>query len=126
MLQQTMGLSRQTGHILKQICIISILFIHLTGCQDGPNTALVSGIVKINDQPTENVTLIFTPKNGERASVGTTDGHGHYILWFTPSNRGCIPGQHIVRITAFRDPEDPLAQYIPSQYNDKAPNVWGE
>jgi len=102
--------------------VISIFLLTLIGCQQSPNTAFVSGVVTVNGEPRQGVTLMFTPKSGERAAVGVTDELGKYSLRFTQNAAGCIPGLSTVRLTAFQDPEDPTTQYIPQKYNDKAPD----
>ncbi|MDR1270278.1 MAG: carboxypeptidase-like regulatory domain-containing protein [Planctomycetaceae bacterium] len=104
--------------------IINILFLiiccTIIGCNNGPNTASVSGVVTIDGKPVEGVHLKFSPKSGERPSVGYTNERGEYTLSFTQDQKGCIPGEHVVTINAYRDPENESSQYLPAKYNQSA------
>jgi hypothetical protein len=103
------------------VTIIAIVILFsVSGCNNGPNTASVSGIVTINGEKKEFVTITFFPQSGERPSIGYTNAEGEYFLRFTQDKKGCIPGQHIVRIEAFTDPENEYSQYLPAIYNGKA------
>ncbi|MDR1962403.1 MAG: hypothetical protein LBQ50_01330 [Planctomycetaceae bacterium] len=92
----------------------------LIGCDSSPNTASVSGVVTIDGEPVKGVHLKFAPKSGERPSVGYTNEKGIYTLLFTQDKKGCIPGEHIVTINAYRDPENENSQYLPVKYNHSA------
>jgi hypothetical protein len=107
---------------VKNIGNILFLMICCTviGCNNGPNTASVSGVVTIDGQPVKDVHLKFSPKSGERPSVGYTNERGEYTLFFTQDKKGCIPGEHVVTINAYRNPEDESSQYLPAKYNQSA------
>ncbi|MDR2704267.1 MAG: carboxypeptidase-like regulatory domain-containing protein [Planctomycetaceae bacterium] len=106
----------------KNITKILFLIICCTviGCNSGPNTASVSGVVTIDGEPVQGVHLKFSPKSGERPSVGYTNERGEYTLLFTQDQKGCIPGEHVVTINAYRDPENENSQYLPAKYNQSA------
>ena len=52
--------------------------------------------------------------------MGYTDANGRYLLRFTETETGCIPGDHVVRITAYRDPDNDMSQFLPIRYNEAA------
>ena len=101
--------------------VLAVSVVLICGCnQKGPNTAQVTGVVKIDAEPAKGIEILFSPKSKERSSIGFTDENGKYMLRFTETKTGCIPGDHVVRITAYSDPENDASQYIPAQYNVKA------
>ncbi|MDR2757277.1 MAG: hypothetical protein LBC20_16385 [Planctomycetaceae bacterium] len=106
----------------KNVMIILLFVIGCTviGCNNGPNSASVSGVITIDGEPVKGVHLKFSPKSGERPSVGYTNERGEYTLLFTQDQRGCIPGEHVVTINAYRDPENEASQYLPAKYNQSA------
>lgn len=100
--------------------LLPVFCLLFSGCNSGPNTASVSGVVTIDGKPEPMVEITFSPKDGQRSSVGYTDEKGAYTLRFTQDKYGCIPGDHVVRINAYRDPDDDKTQYLPAPYNNSA------
>ena len=110
--------SKHSFYIFPLVFLSASLF--LTGCSKGPNTAQVTGVVTLDGEAVAGVQVRFSPVSRERSSMGFTDANGRYTLRFTESQIGCIPGDHVVRFEAFRDPEDETTQYLPAQYNARA------
>ncbi|MDR3111110.1 MAG: carboxypeptidase-like regulatory domain-containing protein [Planctomycetaceae bacterium] len=102
------------------LLFLAVLCLSFASCDKGPNTASVYGVVTVDGQPHPDVEIVFTPKDGQRPSVGYTNGTGAYTLRFTQDKYGCIPGSHVVRINAYRDPENDQSQYLPAKYNKEA------
>lgn len=99
------------------------IVLTLVGCageaKDLPDLGTVSGIVKIDEKPTEDVIVTFAPVNGGRSSTGKTDSNGYYELQFNSTSPGAIIGQHNVFISSFveHDPNDPNAPMVPPAGN---------
>lgn len=68
------------------------------GCDSGPRTARVTGVITIDGEPVPNASIAFYPENG-RASVGTTDANGKYELVYTNNRKGALLGEHVVTIS---------------------------
>lgn len=82
------------------LCLI-LSFLVVPGCghkETGPELAKVTGIVTLNDQPLENVTITFTPVGKGGSSIATTDKQGKYTLRYSASSYGAIIGEHIVTV----------------------------
>jgi len=110
-------------HPINPFIFVILLFVasvFLTGCEQGPNSAQVTGVVTIDGEAVKGVAVQFSPKSKERSAIGYTDANGKYTLRFTETKPGCIPGDHVVRITAYKDPEKEESQYLPTRYNGKA------
>jgi hypothetical protein len=88
------------------------------GC-GGTNIVPVSGVVKLNDQPLPNATVVFEPDSQEKepgpGSSAITDSEGRYSLNLaTGAKAGAVIGKHKVSITAYDG--DPNA--VPSSGSD--------
>ena len=80
-------------------CVLAALAVlPLVGCDSGPATGLVSGVVTIDGKPIGGAVVNFYPTDG-RASTGTTDANGQYELAFTRQKMGAVLGSHKVTIT---------------------------
>lgn len=103
---------------INYCCVSLLLFLGLfpSGCNTGPNAGAVSGIVTVDGKPVEQVRVEFFPKNGERSALGYTDAKGYYHLRFTQDKNGCIPGENLVRLAAYRTSNED-SQYLPEKYN---------
>lgn len=106
------------NHFCVYFVLVACLFF-VYGCNTGPNTGAVSGIVTVDGQPTGHVHVEFFPKTGERSAVGFTNAKGYYYLRFTQDKNGCVPGENLVRFTAYRT-ESEDSQYLPEKFNKAA------
>jgi hypothetical protein len=94
----------------------------LAGCGNkGPELGHVTGTVKLDGAPLANASVQFLPTSG-RPSYGSTDASGHYVLKFTESKPGAIPGDHTVRVSTHHrgDPETGTKaepERIPAKYS---------
>jgi hypothetical protein len=103
------------------------------GCGGGAEVDVVpvSGVIKINGQPTEGVGVIFQPlvtdaKKMDAApqSSGVTDASGRFELAMPiTEQKGAVPGKHRVMFMAGEYPKDapdgapPAYEPIPPKYN---------
>ena len=118
--------------VFSTICVLIVV----AGCPGGTKTSKVTGTVMIDEQPVEDVYIMFTPSDGGRPAAARTDKSGKYSLALTEKISGCMPGPHVVRITAEKmvpnpdfgktndagvpEPAEILQQYLPAQYNSSA------
>jgi len=80
-------------------CLIAAFaMLPLIGCDAGPATGLVSGVVTVDGKPIKDAVVNFYPTDG-RASTGTTDENGRYELSFTRQRMGAVLGNHKVTVT---------------------------
>lgn len=81
--------------VLLICCVVSLV----TGCNRENSTRLttVSGVVKVNGQPAEGLTVYFEAPGGITSS-GTTDESGRYQLNAPDGRKGAELGNHTVRI----------------------------
>ncbi len=79
------------------------LFV-IAGCGGGVNVASVEGTVSLDGKPLEGAYLSFIPEVGGRPAGAVTDSSGKYVLKFTKSQKGAIPGKNRVQITTKSDP----------------------
>lgn len=73
----------------------------IAGCDSGPPTAPVSGIVTYNGTPVETGNIYFHPTDGSPA-VGTINSDGSYSLSRKVPGDGAILGEYQVTIEAKR------------------------
>lgn len=78
------------------VCVIFSMLC-VSGCQKGPKTGTVEGVVTMDGQPLANVLVTFTPVEGGMASTGTTDEQGKYTLVY-PGGKGALVGKHKVSV----------------------------
>lgn len=114
----------------RMFCRGLIVFVAtnaLVGCggsSSGIEKVVVTGTVKVDDNPVANGEIRFYPTNGTRGPVsGAAIRDGQYIA----KGRGGVPlGEHKVDIRAFRplktagpvDPEGgPVEQFVPTKFN---------
>ena len=110
--------------IVAGCCALSI------GCSrtEGPETAGVSGYVKMDGRPLENAQVQFVPQNAEvgRPSWGRTDEEGYYVLQYSSEKSGALVGEHVVRIKTGGEAEEdeygnvtsgPNPETVPAKYN---------
>lgn len=78
------------------------LTLSLGGCGGGgdtPDLGQVSGTVTIDGHPAEKISVRFTPADGGRPSMGSTDSNGHYKLVYSSTELGAKVGKHKVSIS---------------------------
>lgn len=85
---------------------LSVLLLCYCGCSGSPkNVAAVEGTVTLDGEPLVNADISFFPESGARASVGTTDENGKYVLKYTRRAKGAVIGKH--KVTVFiNEPQD--------------------
>jgi hypothetical protein len=113
--------------LLAALALLPMFF----GC-GGPSVDVVpvSGLVKINGEPTEGVGVVFQPvTTGQNAteapqSSGVTDASGRFVLSISiTEQKGALPGRHRVMFMAGVYPKDapdgapPAYEPIPPKYN---------
>lgn len=96
------------------------LIVLVNGCNRGPKTIKVRGTITINGEPAEGVHVEFHPQPTGRYGLGITDAKGYYQVQFTRSQKGALPGPNLVKICAYRNPDNDASQYLPAEYNSKA------
>ena len=108
------------GHV---VCAAGLAMALLAGCvgSDGPELAIVSGIVTLDGSPLKEAFVTFVPESG-RPSYGGTDETGYYELVYTEAKRGAVPGSHTVRVSTQRgaDPDNGVkaqSERIPKKFN---------
>jgi hypothetical protein len=103
--------------------VLGIVCSILTGC--GGKLGNVEGTVKLNGKPLKGAIVMFQPQHEGRPSSGTTDEDGHYVLDYTPKERGAEVGTHTVTIQAPVTKKDKFGEeiiigdWVPSKYNTK-------
>lgn len=101
--------------------LLGLMAFVTLGCgQSGPATARVTGIVKINGEPTPYIMVEFQPLENGSPSIGYTDGQGRYDLQFTRDRWGAMLGEHRVRLDWDYEPgaDVPRPPFkIPAKYN---------
>lgn len=81
----------------------ALLLVFAVGCgQKGPDTAQVSGVVKLNGEPVEGAMVMFQPVAEGRSSRSLTDANGRYTLKYVGDQNGALIGEHVVTVTKFR------------------------
>jgi hypothetical protein len=81
---------------------VTVLSVSL-GCRSHSGLAPVSGLVRLNGQPTEKLSVTFYPASG-RAANGVTGRDGRFVLTTYKSGDGALLGTHIVTIATMLDP----------------------
>ncbi len=78
------------------------LLVCVTSCSRGPTFAEVSGTVRLNGKPIDQLTVEFVPDPAKGAtgpnSIGTTDAQGRFTLATYTNTPGAVVGQHRVVI----------------------------
>jgi len=80
-----------------------VLSATLAGCgPQKPETVKVRGLVSLDGKPVEDATVGFTPKDGGRPAMGTTDASGQFLLTTFAPGDGAIVGTHTVTVSKIR------------------------
>jgi hypothetical protein len=95
------------------VFILAILAMVLPCCNSRmsryPPLGQVTGVVSCGGQPLSNITVLFQPVAGGRASIGITDAEGRYSLRYTEVADGAMVGDHTVSLSEPLDESDPRA-----------------
>lgn len=87
------------------LAVLSVVFGGLLGCDtSGPNVSYVEGVVTLDGQPIEGVSVGFSPVEGGSGTpaVGTTDANGEFKLTSIQGGSdqgGAVPGEYNVTFT---------------------------
>lgn len=99
--------------------------ILLSGCNSSANEG-VTGTITLDGQPLPDADVVFTPQEGGRPAMGTTDASGNFELVYTIHEKGAPAGSYIVRIRTSRtetgengrDVNTP--EKVPPKYNNRS------
>lgn len=100
---------------------LSAAILLISGCGssgDTPDLGQVSGIIKVDGNPTPNVAVRFAPVDGGRPSNGTTDDTGRYELVYSTKLMGAKVGTHNVSIVVQSQGDeeiDPTKMGLPTE-----------
>ena len=104
--------------------IVMIMFVGCSGTPaDQPDTAEVSGVVKLNGSPLASAIVKFSPEGEGRPSYGETDAEGNYKLKYTESVSGAIPGEHSVTVSIVDNGEGGYGADTESAAANKLPKM---
>lgn len=111
--------------ITRSFLFVALAAAALTlGCQ-GDNEG-VTGTITLDGQPLTDAEVVFTPQEGGRPAMATTDASGKYELIYTVNQRGAPPGKYIVRIRSARTETGEngqdvnIPEKVPAKYNQKS------
>lgn len=89
------------------VVLVSCLLIGAIGCSKDYETVPVSGRVTLDGNPLANVGITFVPLAEDKqdpnigpGSLGKTDADGHFTLQTVEGDKGAVPTEHIVRMSA--------------------------
>ncbi|MFN3158964.1 MAG: hypothetical protein ACE37I_06595 [Rubinisphaera brasiliensis] len=104
-----------------RFAFLSAAILLTSGCGssgDTPDLGQVSGIIKVDGNPTPNVAVRFAPVDGGRPSTGTTDDTGRYELVYSTKLMGAKVGTHNVSIVVQSQGDeeiDPTKMGLPTE-----------
>jgi hypothetical protein len=79
--------------------VFLLVVVLLPGCEgSSPALYTVEGVLKHQGTPLPKVDLKFFPVKGGRGSNTRTDANGRFVMYYTASNPGAVPGEHIVYV----------------------------
>lgn len=122
--QNTIDFSR-CQRLVGLVCCGFLLFV---GCDKGITLVPASGVLTIDGQPAENITLQFLPDSLDGGtsgptSFGETDKEGRFSLQTHDGKPGVVPGKHVVMMVD-QDEERPQQgepvgkpSRVPTQYS---------
>jgi len=105
-----------------------VLLTTMVGCGEGGGFESVHGTVTLDGEPLANCKVVFSPTEGGRRAVASTDENGEYELASSLSQSGILPGSYVVHMTTAEtdqgDGDGGVAQRVPLAYRAKnAPTV---
>jgi hypothetical protein len=87
---------------LRIASALPLLFFIVSGCDNGPRTVPVQGVVMRGGEPFKApLVIVFYPESDGRPSRGQTDAEGRFELKFDRTTKGAALGKHKV-VIAFR------------------------
>lgn len=96
-------------------CLLVLTTLSGCGGSDAPDLAEnVTGRVTLNGQAVQDAIVTFEPQGG-RPSSGVTDAEGRFVLYYSESHQGALPGEHLVRISKMSG--EAGDELIPAQHN---------
>jgi len=100
-----------------QMCIaLALLLGAFVGC-DNLGLEDGGGIVTLDGEPLPNAKVEFIPSGTEGVgSEGTTDEDGKFMMAFSMSQTGVLPGEYTVRIST-GEPLTGTPELVPKKYN---------
>ncbi|MCG6155528.1 carboxypeptidase-like regulatory domain-containing protein [Rubinisphaera margarita] len=131
-------MTRQIPRTASHFCGLVLCLFGVLGCGGGDNVEIsllpVTGTVLADGQPVANAAVTFAPYGAQvgRPAYGRTDESGKYELAFVDGRPGCPPGNYIVTISKFAQPDGSAfpanvppeeqtaigVEHIPPQYSD--------
>ena len=112
--------------IRSRVLVLSGLL--LAGCfggaSDTPDLGSVQGKVTLDKQPLANARVLFSPIEGGRPAIATTESNGSYELMYSPGNPGATPGKYSISISTALTVTDEqtgedvqVPEKVPAKYN---------
>ncbi len=114
----TMGIAR--------LCLLLISVVVVAGCQpSGPPVGYVEGTITLDGSPLPDASVTYSlAAGGTRDAMTQTDANGHYVMEFSPSQKGAPIGLCHVVVTKTapstknpKDPEPDLVLITPKKYS---------
>jgi hypothetical protein len=87
-----------TAGRLIDFLLTTLLLVSLGCGPSDPETAVVTGIVRLDGQPLASGIVTFTPEAG-RSATGFIQSDGTFALKTFQDDDGALPGKHTVTIT---------------------------
>jgi hypothetical protein len=84
------------------IPLMILIFLFLSGCQQGIERCAVEGTVTFQGQPVADATVIIRPEAGPDAGA-KTDASGKYSI---PKNEGPMPGNVQIMVEKYTEVEE--------------------
>jgi len=94
-------MNRYSRALAAGLC--SLILIAVAGCDSGPPTGAVTGIVTMDGKPLTNAIVSFVPQAGGQTAIGKTDSSGKYEL-YRRGERGALIGTHTIVVTTVQEP----------------------
>jgi hypothetical protein len=124
----------RAGARTLQITAVWGALLIMAGCggTSGPDLANVHGTVTLDGKPLSGAIVAFSPvvegNNPARPVQAVTDAAGKYIMQYSSSRSGALPGKYRVAISTFRAPAEDddgnktagTPETIPDVYNAKS------
>ena len=97
--------------------LVSVCVAVIAGC-GGPPLGEVTGVVTIDGEPAQDVTVTFSPDDGPQ-SFGRTDEQGNYELHYAAGNPGAVIGSHKISIETYRIAQGgvEIPERLPAKYH---------
>ena len=121
------------GRVFQVIGIVLVVSLCFTsaGCGSGdewtakrPKVYRAQGVVKLDDKPLDEATVIYHSQSNDVSAQGVTDKNGNFKLTTYDANDGAVEGKHKVvitkrtyekRKTKYDSPEESSIALIPKE-----------